>query len=65
MMHYGYGYGSVLGILILIGDIWAIINIVQSRVPSLQKLIWVIVVLLLPVIGLVLWLLIGPRDREA
>jgi hypothetical protein len=60
-----FGYNSFLGILILIGDIWAIINIFQSSASNEKKLIWIVVVVLLPVLGLILWFFLGPRDRKA
>jgi len=56
------GYNGILGVLILAGDIWAIINIFQSSTSNEKKLIWIIAVLLLPVLGLVLWFFLGPRD---
>ena len=59
------GYGGVLGALILIGDIWALINILQSSFATDKKLLWVIVVALLPLVGLILWYFLGPRDRKA
>ena len=62
MLNFGYG-GSILGILILIGDIWALISILQSSVGNDKKLLWVVVVVLLPLIGLILWLIMGPRNR--
>jgi hypothetical protein len=31
------GYGGVLGVLILVGDIWAILNIFQSSVSNEKK----------------------------
>jgi len=57
------GYGGILGVLILIGDIWALINILQSSVDNGKKLLWVVVVVLLPLVGLILWFFMGPRDR--
>jgi succinate dehydrogenase/fumarate reductase cytochrome b subunit len=59
------GYNSLLGLLILAADIWAIINIFQSSVSNEKKLIWIIVVVLLPVLGLILWFFLGPRDRKS
>jgi hypothetical protein len=59
-----FGYNGLLGILILAGDIWAIINILQSSVSNEKKLIWTIAVVLLPVLGLILWFFLGPRDRK-
>jgi len=63
MMH--IGYNGILGVLVLAGDIWAVINIFQSSVSNEKKLIWIIAVLLLPVLGLVLWFFLGPRDGKA
>ena len=59
------GYNSLLGLLILAADIWAIINIFQSSVSNEKKLIWTIAVVVLPVLGLVLWYFLGPRDRKS
>ena len=60
----GMGY-SVWGLLVLVGDIWAIINIFQSSVSNEKKLIWIIAVVLLPLLGLILWFFLGPRERKA
>jgi len=53
-------YG-ISGIIILVLDIFAIIQVLQSSLPPLNKLIWVLLILALPVLGLILWLLIGSR----
>ena len=60
-----FGYGGIVGLLILAGDIWAIINIFQSAASNEKKLIWILAVVLLPLLGLILWFLLGPRDRKA
>ena len=60
-----FGYGGIVGLLILAGDIWAIINIFQSPASNEKKLMWILVVVLLPLLGLILWFLLGPRDRKA
>lgn len=62
MMNFGYG-GGILGVLVLIGDIWALINILQSSADNGKKLLWVVIVVLLPLLGLILWFFLGPRDR--
>ncbi|WP_237066078.1 PLDc N-terminal domain-containing protein [Microbulbifer guangxiensis] len=51
---------GILGVLIFIADIYAIIKILQSSASGLKKLIWVLIVLLLPVIGLIAWFFAGP-----
>ncbi|MFN5541801.1 MAG: PLDc N-terminal domain-containing protein [Betaproteobacteria bacterium] len=48
--------------MILIGDVWAILNILQSAASNEKKLIWVVAVVLLPVLGLILWYFLGPRN---
>ena len=59
------GYNGLWGLLILAGDIWAIINILQSSVSNEKKLLWIVVVALLPLLGLILWYFLGPRDGRA
>ncbi len=59
------GYNGLWGLLILAGDIWAIINIFQSTASNEKKLLWILVVLLLPLLGLILWYFLGPRNGKA
>ena len=54
---------GVLGLLILIGDVWAIINIAQSRASNGSKLLWIVVILVLPLLGLIIWFFLGPRGK--
>lgn len=53
-------YG-ILGLIILIADIYAIYQVLTSRISTLAKLLWTLVIVLLPVVGLVIWLIAGPR----
>lgn len=55
---------GLLGVVILILDIYAILKIVQSSAEPLTKAIWIAVVVLLPVIGLIAWYLFGPGGRS-
>lgn len=59
------GYNGIWALLILAGDIWAIINIFQSSASNEKKLLWIIAVVLLPLLGLILWYLLGPRNGRA
>ena len=52
-----------VGLIILILDIWAVVTIVQGGGPVERKVLWIVLILVLPVIGLVLWLLIARRAR--
>ena len=53
---------GVLGFLSFIADIWAILDIVQSKESSATKLLWIVLILFLPVLGLAIWWFAGPRD---
>lgn len=57
----GMEVGGLLGLIILIADVWAIVKTIQSGASTGAKVLWVVVILVLPVIGLLLWLLMGPR----
>ncbi|MAC99511.1 MULTISPECIES: PLDc N-terminal domain-containing protein [Pseudomonas] len=57
--------GGLIGLLILIGDIWAIINILQSNAGMGAKLLWILLVVLLPLLGLIIWFVAGPRGGKA
>ena len=49
-------------ILVLIADIYAIISIVQSGVEPLKKALWIVLILVLPVVGFIIWFLLGPKS---
>jgi succinate dehydrogenase/fumarate reductase cytochrome b subunit len=59
------GIHGLWGVLILAADIWAILNIFQSGASNEKKALWTVLVLLLPVLGLILWYLLGPRGGKA
>jgi len=56
-------FTGIGGLTILIADIYAIVMILQSGARDVEKLIWALVVLLLPLIGLVIWYLAGPGKK--
>ena len=51
----------LIPLLILIIDIVVIIDIIQSNKDSEKKILWVIAVIFLPVIGPILYYVIGKR----
>ena len=56
---------GVGGLLLLIADIYALINVVQSpRVSTAGKVAWVLAILFLPLLGFIAWLLFGPRSPK-
>ena len=55
---------GILGFILLIADIFAIIKITQSSASTGLKILWVVVVIILPLIGLIVWFLMGPGDKK-
>jgi hypothetical protein len=53
---------SLLGLVVLVLDIVAIVNIVQSAMATDKKVLWVLLVALLPVIGMVMYFVIGKKN---
>ena len=54
---------GLIGLAVLAADIWAIVSIVQSSASTGKKVLWILLVLILPVLGLILWFFLGPRGR--
>ena len=52
------------GLIILALDIWAIVSIVGPRASTGSKVLWVLLVLILPVLGFIIWLFAGPRSTR-
>ena len=59
----GIEVGGIFGLLILAADIWAIINVFQSASSTGAKVIWTLIILVLPIAGLIIWLIAGPRGK--
>lgn len=57
-----YGIG---GFIVLVLDIWAIISIIGSSASTGAKVLWTLLILLLPLLGFIIWLIAGPRSARA
>ncbi|TNJ39880.1 hypothetical protein FGF66_02815 [Chlorobaculum thiosulfatiphilum] len=57
----GLELGGLFSLVVFAIDIWVIVQIVQSPSVTGKKLLWVLIILLLPLVGLLLWLLFGPK----
>jgi hypothetical protein len=47
--------------VVVIADVWAIINVVQSRESDGSKALWVVAILVFPLLGFVAWHFKGPK----
>ena len=57
--------GGFFGLLVLIADIWAIVNVFGSTASTRAKVLWTVLILLLPVLGFIIWLIAGPRAARS
>jgi len=57
--------GGLWGILVLIADVWAIVNIFQSGADTAKKVLWTVLVIVLPVLGFILWFFLGPKTGKS
>lgn len=53
--------GGIIGFIILVLDIWAIVRLLGSSAPVGAKILWSLLIIFLPLIGLVIWYLAGPK----
>jgi hypothetical protein len=60
------GYqGGLGGLIVLVADVWALINIFQSSADTGKKVLWTVLVIVLPVLGFILWYFLGPKTGKA
>jgi len=57
----GIEVSGLLSLIILILDVWAIIKIFQSGASTGAKVLWIVLILVLPLLGLIIWYFAGPR----
>lgn len=55
---------GILGLLLLIAIVYALIQIVQSSASTGRKVLWSVLVLVFPLIGVIIWFFIGPREGK-
>ncbi len=56
------GPGGLCGLIILIADIWAFVQIANSTADTGSKLLWAALVFFFPVGGLLIWYFFGPKS---
>jgi hypothetical protein len=53
---------AILGLVVLVLDIIAIIDVLKSSMATGKKVLWIILILVLPLVGMVLYFLIGKKQ---
>jgi len=57
-------FSGFLGLIHLALVIWAAVSIIGSRASNGAKVLWILLVLVFPVVGLIIWLIAGPRSQR-
>jgi len=57
----GIGVSGILSLIILILDVWAIIKIFRSGASTGAKVLWIVLIMVLPLLGLIIWYFAGPK----
>jgi uncharacterized membrane protein YhaH (DUF805 family) len=52
---------SILGLIVLILDIVAIVDCVKRSMDTGKKVLWILLILFLPILGMVLYFLVGRK----
>jgi hypothetical protein len=52
---------GILGLIVLVADVYAIVVTAQGKSSTGKKVLWIVLILLLPVLGCILWYFAGPK----
>lgn len=55
-------YAGLGGFILLVLNVWAIVSTLSSSASTGSKVLWTVLVLLLPLLGFIIWLIAGPRS---
>ncbi|SNR27894.1 Phospholipase_D-nuclease N-terminal [Puniceibacterium sediminis] len=58
-------YAGLGGLIVLGLDLYAIISIFGSNRGTGSKVLWTLLILVLPILGFIIWLVAGPRSRRS
>jgi hypothetical protein len=54
--------GGIFGLIVLVLDIIAIVDVLKSSMDTGKKALWIVLILVLPIVGMVLYFLIGKKQ---
>ena len=58
-------FPGIIGLLILVLDIIAIVSVLGGNTSIERKLLWTVIILILPVVGMILCFLMGRSAADA
>ena len=57
--------GWLFSVIIFVLDVWAIAQIINTNTSTKAKLLWILLIIVLPVIGFIIWYFAGPRSNHS
>ena len=55
---------TLVGLLVLVLDLIALVSLLKSSADGRTKVLWALLIILLPVLGMILYFLMGPGRRK-
>ena len=55
---------SLISLVILVLDVIALVSLLQSGADTANKILWALLIILLPVLGMILYFLMGPGRKK-
>ncbi|KAF9097096.1 hypothetical protein BGX29_009401 [Mortierella sp. GBA35] len=59
-----YYSGSLISLLIFVADLVFVVQVINSNRPMNSKILWSLLIFLCPIVGLIIYLLLGDRERR-
>lgn len=56
---------SLFGLIVLVLDIVALVKLLQSGADTGKMILWALLIILLPVLGMILYFIMGPGRKRA
>ena len=56
------GPSGIVGFVWLVVSLWAIVRTLGSAASTGKKVLWIVIILLLPVAGVIGWFFLGPKQ---
>ncbi|AZY92542.1 MULTISPECIES: PLDc N-terminal domain-containing protein [Paracoccus] len=55
--------GWLFSVIIFALDVWAIAQIINTNASNKSKILWILLIVILPVVGLIIWYFAGPKSN--
>ena len=51
----------LFGVIVFVLDVWAIASIINTNETIGKKILWILLIAILPVVGFIIWCFAGPK----